>query len=203
MPISMCERSAKGTSLVTSSHSNTAKLHISADRRLMSSGFFCKAGKIGVDWLKVCFSSRCSCTPHGLMQSSEQSLHQIIQRRICGAYRSRYQRGLKMAGGSGREVPSGAIHAGEYMRPGHWKENLASAMLILAVMSSSIWKQLQSVKIPYYVSSLPEMTKVQPVFLLLAPVFIKLIRIIIWIKFIVLTSIFQWTLKLFLFVFLL
>lgn len=35
-------------------------------------------------------------------------------------------------------VPSGAIHAGEYIRPGHWKQNLASAMLILAVMSSSI-----------------------------------------------------------------
>lgn len=36
------------------------------------------------------------------------------------------------------QIPSGAIQAGEYMRPGHWKENLASAMLILAVMSSSI-----------------------------------------------------------------
>lgn len=47
------------------------------------------------------------------------------------------KRGLKIGGGGGG-VPSGAIHAGEYMRPGHWKENLASAMLILAVMSSSI-----------------------------------------------------------------
>lgn len=37
-----------------------------------------------------------------------------------------------------RIIPSGAIHAGEYIRPGHWKENFASAMLILAVMSSSI-----------------------------------------------------------------
>lgn len=44
MPISMCERSANGTSLVTSSHSNTAKLHMSADLLLISSGFFCKAG---------------------------------------------------------------------------------------------------------------------------------------------------------------
>lgn len=43
MPISMLERSAKGTSLVTSSQSNTAKLHISAERRLISSGFFCRA----------------------------------------------------------------------------------------------------------------------------------------------------------------
>lgn len=43
MPISMLERSAKGTSLVTSSHSNTAKLHMSADLLLMSSGFFCSA----------------------------------------------------------------------------------------------------------------------------------------------------------------
>ena len=43
MPISMLERSAKGTSLVTSSHSSTAKLHMSAERRLMSSGFFCRA----------------------------------------------------------------------------------------------------------------------------------------------------------------
>lgn len=45
MPISMCERSAKGTSLVTSSHSNTAKLHMSADLLLMSSGLFCRAEK--------------------------------------------------------------------------------------------------------------------------------------------------------------
>lgn len=59
MPISMCERSAKGTSLVTNSHSNTAKLHMSADRRLMSSGFFCKAEKIEVEWLKFLFSSEC------------------------------------------------------------------------------------------------------------------------------------------------
>lgn len=43
MPISICERSAKGTSLVTSSHSNTAKLHMSADLLLMSSGLFCRA----------------------------------------------------------------------------------------------------------------------------------------------------------------
>lgn len=43
MPISICERSAKGTSLVTSSHSNTAKLHMSADLLLISSGLFCRA----------------------------------------------------------------------------------------------------------------------------------------------------------------
>lgn len=43
MPISMFERSANGTSLVTSSQSNTAKLHMSAERRLISSGFFCRA----------------------------------------------------------------------------------------------------------------------------------------------------------------
>lgn len=43
MPISMLDRSAKGTSLVTNSHSRIAKLHMSAERRLMSSGFFCKA----------------------------------------------------------------------------------------------------------------------------------------------------------------
>lgn len=35
-------------------------------------------------------------------------------------------------------LPSGATHAGEYILPGHWKENLTSAMLILAVISSSI-----------------------------------------------------------------
>lgn len=40
----------------------------------------------------------------------------------------------------GEQIPSGAIQAGAYMRPGHWKENFASAMLILAVMSSSICK---------------------------------------------------------------
>lgn len=34
--------------------------------------------------------------------------------------------------------PSGATQAGAYMRPGHWKENLTSAMLMRAVMSSSI-----------------------------------------------------------------
>lgn len=45
MPISMFERSAKGTSLVTSSQSNTAKLHMSEERRLISSGFFCRAEK--------------------------------------------------------------------------------------------------------------------------------------------------------------
>ncbi len=39
------ERSAKGTSLVTSSQSNTAKLHMSEERRLISSGFFCSAEK--------------------------------------------------------------------------------------------------------------------------------------------------------------
>lgn len=43
MPISMFERSANGTSLVTSSQSNTAKLHMSAERRFISSGFFCRA----------------------------------------------------------------------------------------------------------------------------------------------------------------
>lgn len=44
MPISMLERSANGTSLVTSSQSSTAKLHMSAERLLISSGFFCRAG---------------------------------------------------------------------------------------------------------------------------------------------------------------
>lgn len=43
MPISMLDRSANGTSLVTSSQSRIAKLHMSADRRLISSGFFCRA----------------------------------------------------------------------------------------------------------------------------------------------------------------
>lgn len=43
IPISMFDRSANGTSLVTSSHSRIAKLHMSADRRLISSGFFCRA----------------------------------------------------------------------------------------------------------------------------------------------------------------
>lgn len=43
MPISMLDKSANGTSLVTSSHSRIAKLHMSADRRLISSGFFCRA----------------------------------------------------------------------------------------------------------------------------------------------------------------
>lgn len=53
----------------------------------------------------------------------------------------------------GREIPSGAIHAGEYIRPGHWKENLASAMLILAVRSSSIYVQI------IMSSTLPNVTK--------------------------------------------
>lgn len=56
MPISMCERSAKGTSLVTSSHSNTAKLHMSADLLLMSSGFFCKA-KVKPNCLLIMFTA--------------------------------------------------------------------------------------------------------------------------------------------------
>lgn len=43
MPISMLDKSANGTSRVTSSHSSTAKLHMSAERLLISSGFFCKA----------------------------------------------------------------------------------------------------------------------------------------------------------------
>lgn len=43
MPISMGERWAKGTSLVTSSHRSTAKLHMSADLLLMSSGRFWRA----------------------------------------------------------------------------------------------------------------------------------------------------------------
>lgn len=43
IPISMFDKWAKGTSLVTSSHSRMAKLHMSADRRLISSGFFCRA----------------------------------------------------------------------------------------------------------------------------------------------------------------
>lgn len=42
-----------------------------------------------------------------------------------------------------RCLPSGATHAGEYILPGHWKENLTSAMLILAVMSSSICEHKQ------------------------------------------------------------
>lgn len=50
MPISMFERSAKGTSLVTSSQSNTAKLHMSAERRLISSGFFCRAERTKDKW---------------------------------------------------------------------------------------------------------------------------------------------------------
>ena len=53
MPISMLDRSAKGTSLVTSSHSRIAKLHMSADRRLISSGFFCRAGHHKEQWVKV------------------------------------------------------------------------------------------------------------------------------------------------------
>ena len=45
IPISIGERSAKGTSLVSSSVSRIAKLHISAALKLMSSGFFCRAEK--------------------------------------------------------------------------------------------------------------------------------------------------------------
>lgn len=45
MPISMLDKSAKGTSRVTSSHSSTAKLHMSAERLLISSGFFCRAAE--------------------------------------------------------------------------------------------------------------------------------------------------------------
>lgn len=44
IPISMLERSAKGTSRVTSSQRSTAKLHMSAERLFVSSGFFCRAG---------------------------------------------------------------------------------------------------------------------------------------------------------------
>lgn len=76
IPISVLERSAKGTSRVTSSHRSTAKLPVSAQRLFVSSGFFCRA--------------------------------------------------------------SGATQAGAYLRPGHWKENLTSAVLVRAVMSSSI-----------------------------------------------------------------
>lgn len=43
MPTSMAESSAKGTSLVSSSHSRIAKLHISAARVLISSGRLCSA----------------------------------------------------------------------------------------------------------------------------------------------------------------
>ena len=43
MPTSMEESSAKGTSLVSSSHRRMAKLHMSAARVLMSSGRRCKA----------------------------------------------------------------------------------------------------------------------------------------------------------------
>lgn len=54
MPISMLDRSAYGTSLVTNSHSRIAKLHMSADRRLISSGFFCRAGNhIGESEVRV------------------------------------------------------------------------------------------------------------------------------------------------------
>lgn len=48
IPISMLERSAKGTSRVTSSHRSTAKLHMSAERLFVSSGFFCRAGGTGL-----------------------------------------------------------------------------------------------------------------------------------------------------------
>lgn len=47
MPISMLERSANGTSRVTSSQRSTAKLHMSAERRLISSAFFCRAVRRG------------------------------------------------------------------------------------------------------------------------------------------------------------
>lgn len=43
-------------------------------------------------------------------------------------------------------LPSGATQAGAYMRPGHWKENFTSAMLIRAVISSSIWGREVKVK---------------------------------------------------------
>lgn len=45
MPISIGERSAKGTSLVDSSHRRIAKLHMSLASKFLSLGFFCKAVK--------------------------------------------------------------------------------------------------------------------------------------------------------------
>lgn len=112
MPISMCERSAKGTSLVTSSHSNTAKLHMSADRRLMSSGFFCKAGKIEVDWQKVCLSSE--CRQHTLLFNTKQCRVCIISYRERGTIPKEVdKRGFRMVGLSGtfRGHPCWRIHA--------------------------------------------------------------------------------------------
>ena len=43
MPISIGDMSAKGTSRVASSHISTAKLHMSAARRLISDGFLFSA----------------------------------------------------------------------------------------------------------------------------------------------------------------
>lgn len=57
IPISILERSAKGTSRVTSSHRSTAKLHMSAERLLVSSGFFCRAGR------KRAYYSSCLACP--------------------------------------------------------------------------------------------------------------------------------------------
>jgi hypothetical protein len=44
MPHSIGENSANGTSLVASSQSKMAKLHMSDASQLKSVGFFCKAG---------------------------------------------------------------------------------------------------------------------------------------------------------------
>lgn len=46
MPTSIGERSAKGTSLVANSQRRMAKLHMSLASRLISLGFFCRAGNI-------------------------------------------------------------------------------------------------------------------------------------------------------------
>lgn len=74
MPISMLDRSANGTSLVTSSQSRIAKLHMSADRRLISSGFFCRAAghKNQPAWAK----SAASGTQGGLLPPGVNLLQQ-------------------------------------------------------------------------------------------------------------------------------
>lgn len=177
MPISMFDRSANGTSLVTSSHSRIAKLHMSADRRLISSGFFCRAtghknqpvwakstdsGAQGgplpppvtmqpfdppvtvVPWLfscsliELCFQFYCYTRgSHQQIMSVSATVWTCVHPSPSG---SSCHSGSVLRDGC---LPSGATHAGEYILPGHWKENLTSAMLILAVMSSSICEHKQ------------------------------------------------------------
>lgn len=88
MPISMWERSAKGTSRVTSSQSNTAKLHMSADLLLMSSGLFCNAGhKMERDKNHSRKSRKNACLPPNLFWIKQFPLPNELKKRTGNTFR--------------------------------------------------------------------------------------------------------------------